>query len=174
MRKKDIDNLQEEWLPIKGYEQYYEVSNMGNVRRTKSKRLRSISHTNLYSHILLSKKGKHKTLRIHRLVAEAFLPKIEGKNHVNHINGNKNDNRVINLEWVTQAENNLHAFRSLHRTPPALGKTPPNKKVQDKDIPLFDKLNKERISTEIIGKMFGINGSSIRKHLRKYRKNENK
>ena len=50
MRKKDIDNLQEEWLPIKGYEQYYEVSNMGNVRRTKSKRLRSISHTKLYSH----------------------------------------------------------------------------------------------------------------------------
>lgn len=166
------ETTNEKWLPVKGFEGYYEVSNKGNIRRTKSKRVRAISHTNCYSHILLCKNGEHTTLRVHRLVAEAFLPEIEGKNHVNHINGNKNDNRVENLQWVTQAENNLHAYRSLHRVPSQLGKTPPNKKVKDEDIAIFDELNKKGVSTENIGKIYHIDGSTIRKHLRKYRNHE--
>lgn len=162
----------ETWKPIVGFENFYEVSNLGNVRRKKSGRLRSISHTKLYSHVLLSVNGKHTTIRVHRLVAEAFLPRVEGKPHINHKNGNKNDNRVENLEWVTQAENNLHAFRVLHRTPPTLGSIAPNRIVRDSDVPQMDQLNRNGKTTDEIGLMFGVCGSTIRKHLRKFRKND--
>ena len=56
--------------------------------------------------------NKNRCKVIHRLMAEAFLDKPEGKTEVNHINGIKTDNRLSNLEWVTHAENMLHACRS--------------------------------------------------------------
>ena len=161
--------MEEIWKPVIHFEDYYEVSNLGNIRRKKSRRVRKISYAQIYPTILLSVKGKHTTFRVHRLVAKAFLPPIEGKTHVNHKNGNHKDNRVCNLEWVTQAENNLHAYRQLNRKPSLLGRTPPNKKVKKEDVILFDKLNREGIATNKIGAMFSIDGSTIRKHLRKYR-----
>jgi hypothetical protein len=69
------------------------------------------------------KRGDYITVRIangdgkkgneswHRIVAECFIPKIEGKDFVNHINGNKYDNRASNLEWVNRSENQLHAYK---------------------------------------------------------------
>ncbi|KAA6340120.1 hypothetical protein EZS27_011996 [termite gut metagenome] len=159
------------WRPIQGFEAHYEVSNYGNVRRKKSKRLRNINYAQVYPTVLLSVNGVHKTLRVHRLVALAFLPmRDESKTHVNHIDGNKRNNHVNNLEWVTQAENNLHSYRVLKRKSPMQGKVPPNRKMQELDIPEIDRINKSGISTEEIGKMYGIDGSTIRKHLRKYRK----
>ena len=160
------------WKDVVGFENYYEVSNLGSIRRKKSKRVRRIDFATIYPTILLSVKGKQKTYRVHRLVAEAFLPKNNEKNHVNHKNGNKIDNRVVNLEWVTQAENNIHSYRILKRTAPMKGKTAPNRKIKNTDILEIDRLNKSGISTEVIGEMYGINGSTIRKHLRKYRNNE--
>lgn len=162
---------QEIWLPIVGFEGKYEVSNMGNIRNARNKRLRAISHTKHYSHVLLSANGKHTTLRVHRLVAKAFLPEIAGKKHINHKNGNKHDNRVENLEWITQAENNLHAYRILHRKPPMVGKTPPNRVVKDSDIAEMDRLNKNGITTDKIGEYYAVCGSTIRKHLRQFRSN---
>lgn len=63
-----------------------------------------------YLRIGLSNNGVSKTYKLHRLVAEMFIPKINGKNQVNHINGIKNDNRVENLEWCNNAENQQHAW----------------------------------------------------------------
>lgn len=157
------------WRPIVGFEGYYEVSNMGNIRRLGKTKNRRINYAQIYPTMLLSVNGKHKTYRVHRLVAEAFLPKDIFRTHVNHINGDKTDNRVANLEWVTQAENNLHSYRVLHKQSYFKGKTPFNKKIDPKDIPIMDCLNIGGLSTELIGQMYGIDGSTIRKHLRKYR-----
>lgn len=99
----------ERWLPVVGYEGIYEVSDHGRVRNMRGE-VRRVAITDWgYEHLGLSKGGVSKDWRVHRLVAMAFVPLIDGKTHVNHINGNKLDNRAANLEWVTKRENEAHA-----------------------------------------------------------------
>lgn len=103
------------WKKIRGLEAY-EVSNLGSVRSSKSLRggkplLLSQSKVNSgYRYVSFTMPDRKVTKKlVHRLVAEAFCSKFEGKDVVNHINGDKLDNRAENLEWVTQAENLAHA-----------------------------------------------------------------
>ncbi len=65
-----------------------------------------------YPHVSICHNGKRKSEKIHRIVAELFIPNPDKKPCVNHINGDKTDNRVENLEWVTYSENNLHAYKA--------------------------------------------------------------
>lgn len=109
----EIELLEGEvFKPVKGYEAYYKVSNRGRVlalpnsRHRKAKLLKPLRNGKPdYLFVYLRTDGKPKGCLIHRLVAEAFLPKPEGYNEVNHINEEKHDNRVENLEWVTHKQN---------------------------------------------------------------------
>ena len=65
-----------------------------------------------YVSALLRKNGKAHFVKVHRLVAEAFIPCVEGKTQINHLNGNKKDNRIENLEWVDAGENIRHVWRT--------------------------------------------------------------
>ena len=117
--------MTETWRFINGFENLYEVSNFGKVRSVdriiidthcarlfKGKLLKATKSNGKqpYYYISLSKFGKVKKCFIHRLVAETFIENPFNKLQVNHIDGNPLNNRVDNLEWVTNAENTQHAY----------------------------------------------------------------
>lgn len=114
----------ERWKDIEGYEGYYQVSNLGNVKSISRQVYHPITNIQLinerilkpdlrrgYKYVSVSKNGIKKGFLVHRLVGFHFLNSIEGKNEINHKNGIKTDNRVENLEWVNSSENQKHAVK---------------------------------------------------------------
>lgn len=122
-----MDINKEEWRPVKGFEDDYEVSNIGRIRsierefpiirngknftsnRKAKYRTVIISPSSGYCFVTTHRRfGNAKLLLVHRLVAQAFIPNPENKPCVNHKNSTRTDNRVENLEWCTSKENAAH------------------------------------------------------------------
>lgn len=102
----------EQWKVVKGFENYL-VSSLGNVKTVNGKLKKVVYDSkNNYGYVELWKNNKGKKFRIHRLVAETFIPNTLGKEQVNHIDGDKKNNCVSNLEWVTPKENIRHAIEN--------------------------------------------------------------
>jgi hypothetical protein len=106
------------WRNIPEYEDY-QVSNFGNVVSFKNKKYENGFPMKVqedragYIKIIVWKNGKQKTLKLHRIVCELFNDEApEGKEYVNHIDGNKNNNHYSNLEWTSSSENTLHAYKN--------------------------------------------------------------
>lgn len=126
------------WKPAFGYETTHEVSNYGNVRGYRRKKIltppldqRGYKRTKI---------GK-KSVRVHRLVALTFIPNPDNKPQVNHIDGDKTNNHIENLEWVTNDENREHAVK--------LGLYKDNKSV------LWEKLKRKVVAYGLDGKLVG-------------------
>lgn len=102
----------EVWKKIKGFENY-EVSAWGRVRNVNTKDiLHQENHYKGYMRVdLYDEEGRRKHMKVHRLVATAFIPNPEGKPQVNHIDGNNRNNSYTNLEWATDEENKIAAAR---------------------------------------------------------------
>jgi hypothetical protein len=106
------------WKKIPGYS-LYEISNYGEIKTFnwknmgKEKIMKPALDGCGYLRTMLKRDsdGKVHTVKVHRLVALAFLDNPDNKPHVNHLNGIRNDNRVINLEWTTPSENSKHSFK---------------------------------------------------------------
>lgn len=106
---------------VKGYEELYQVSNLGRVKslpKIVGRRLRGETvlaqqrSRHGYYMVDLCTNGKRFNASVHRLVAEAFIPNPDNKPCVNHIDGDKANNCVDNLEWCTHSENQLHAYKN--------------------------------------------------------------
>lgn len=129
---KDLTNTHEIWRAIPKYEGRYEISSMGRVRSV-DREVVQFGHKKNYTRIMLGKEIKQKlqnggysivrlckngvcrAMSVHRLVLETFLPNADKTLQANHINGDKTDNRLSNLEWVTQSENIKHSYSCLKR-----------------------------------------------------------
>lgn len=109
--------MQEIWKDIKGYEGLYQVSNLGNVKRLKGKWVKkeryvsqTLTSSYKYYSVCLSNHQDKRRFFVHRLVAMTFIKNTENKPIINHIDGNKLNNKVENLEWCTYKENSKKAY----------------------------------------------------------------
>jgi hypothetical protein len=120
----------EKWLPVVGYEKYYHVSNYGRVKklayvnrfgiRKEDEVINCTARVNGYLCVSIInrnakpvyfKRQKYTNYSVHRLVASAFIPNPENKPEVNHKDGNRKNNHVDNLEWVTGEENRIDSIK---------------------------------------------------------------
>ena len=165
--------MKEIWKPIKGFEKRYHISNLGRLKALKrEKGLVGVNHrycierilTGLkvkgrYVNIQLWKKGKFTAKNIHRLVLETFKPTNIPKLETNHIDGDKYNNRLDNLEWVTSKENKAHAFKTglcNHRRGEGLY----NSKLTEKAVKWIRENHKQYTYSELT-KKFSVGKSCI-------------
>ena len=136
---------------VKNYEGLYFVNEFGDVFSYPKKTRKGIrklllnNHKQGYLLVDLCKDGKVKKYSVHRLVANAFIENIENKEQVNHINGNKQDNRLENLEWATRSENQKHSIKTGLRS----AKGEKNSQSKLTEIEVLKILNDKRIYKEI-------------------------
>jgi len=120
----------EKWKDIKNAEGIYQVSNMGRIKilerelqtphggmYIQKEKIKAIHKVRGYMQVALSINKKHTCFKVHRLVAEAFIINHDNKPQVNHKDGNKLNNSVYNLEWVTSSENQKHAYDNGLKVP---------------------------------------------------------
>jgi hypothetical protein len=145
----------EDWKKVPNYTGY-EASSFGRVRSFKHKSSKILSQSNLsgYKRVVLSENGLARDWLVHRLVALAFLPNPENKPEVNHIDGDKTNNRLENLEWNTTSENQKHSQSVLK-----------NRNGRSKLTPEQITLAKEKVASGIsraeVGRELGVGKSCI-------------
>lgn len=164
--------MKKEWKPLVNYENSYEISNFGEIRgidRISGKRKgvvkgkllkQSLNHKN-YLEVRLYKNSKSMTKVVHRLVALSFIPNPLNLPQVNHIDGNKSNNRVENLEWVSNSQNQLHAYK-IGLQPSRAGEKNNNASITDVEVTNYKLLYNSGMSVIEISKNTDIPLSKIR------------
>jgi hypothetical protein len=166
--------MQEIWKDVPGYEGFFNISNLGRietvsrkvknnnykgVRISKKRILQPFLMKNNYYAIKLCVNGVNKKFYLHRLIAQAFIPNPKNKREINHIDGNKQNNNILNLEWVDRKENITHALMTgLLKT----GEQCPWHKLTEKQV---KKIRSEYIpfinGYKNLGKKYGVSWQTI-------------
>ena len=157
--------MDERWRQIVDYEGLYDISDFGRVRSARKstntfvgRMLRPGEHSLGYHQVILYKDGVQRHHYIHRLVASVFIGECNDGEQVNHIDGNKKNNRLDNLEYVTPSENSLHAF-SIGKSSQVGERNSCAKLTEDKVLEVMSLLG--TMPQWKIGKLFGVNQSVI-------------
>lgn len=174
MEEKEI------WKPVKGLEERYEVSNLGRVKskggevpvpnggtRIWPERIMKLGRTNFgYLKVGLRTNDGEKVYFVHRLVAEVFSDNPYGKLQVNHIDGDKTNNKADNLEWVTPSENTRHALRTGLKVPITGKDHYAYGKIGRRNKPVIDVATGKTLeSAREAAKYLGVNRDTLKKWL---------
>ena len=166
------------FFPIKGYENFYEVSNWGRVksmkkiiflwnsyayhaRHYKERILKIQNNVDGYNVIRLCKNATCKQFRVGRLVATTFIENPHYKPEVNHKNGNKKDDRIDNLEWCTSSENQKHAIK-IGLQKPKKGEQHPHSRLTEKQVKEIREMKATNHTTYYIAHCFCISEGHVR------------
>lgn len=150
-RIEDLDG--EIWKDLPEYAGLYQVSSKGRIKRDNHL-IKPVIQKTGYLCISLCKNGVSKTYRVHKLIAKVFIPNPNNYQSINHKNGNKQDNRIENLEWCTQAYNNWHARFILNKKQNKLS-------MEDADIIRKDVLNGKYKNIKEISEKYECNRAII-------------
>jgi len=148
----------EEWKDIIGYEGLYSVSSSGRVRKTFTERILKQSKNPLYFAVSLRKNKQSKSFLVHRLVALAFHGEPKDRKVVNHIDFDKYNNSVDNLEYVTTKENVHHTMNSKRHE---YGEKHWCSKMTNRDVVLCKKLHKNNVRRSVLARCFGVSEKTI-------------
>lgn len=168
--------MEDFWKDIEGFEGLYQISNLGRVKSLS--RMKKSKHGTMYMikekflihrkdkygyfKLILSNNGKQFNKFSHRLVAESFIPNINNKPCVNHIDGNKQNNSVENLEWCTNKENTQHALKTGLLNPVS-GENHFKTNLTALDVKEIKKLIANGASNNKIAKKFNVHRNTITK-----------
>lgn len=167
-----------EWFDVKGYEARYQVTRDGRVkskirrvyspicggdRQIGGKLLKLVTHPRGYRNAQFVVDGKRKSLSLHRMLAELFIPNPEGKPHINHIDGNPANNSIENLEWCTHLENMRHAYATgLAKAPVnGPGEASPAAKLTDEKVRDIKRRLLAGETHKAIAKIYGVASGTI-------------
>ena len=166
--------MAEIWKNIKGYKNFYQISNFGKVKSLKRQRtgkngskvsvkkriLKSGKSKSGYLQVVLCKKGICKNFSIHRLIAIAFINNPTNHPEINHIDGNKTNNKIENLEWCTRSYNCLHSYK-LNLVKIIKGENHKNSKLNEIQVKIIRSL-KDDLTQKEIAKYFNISQTNIK------------
>lgn len=157
------------WKVIPAFGGRYEASELGEIRHSLSKNIRK-ARLNKYGYLQLNFSrgdgtGKSDTILVHRLIAKTFIPNPENLPEVNHIDGNKQNNRVDNLEWCSISYNGKHAFR-LGLQQPKKGENHCKAKLTNEQAAKIRQLHTEGLSQQKIADLFNVSQTTIGKIVR--------
>lgn len=158
------------WKDIEGFENKYQISNLGNVKTLdrydslgrfhKSKLLKISIEKDGYEYItLLGNKGATKSFFIHRLVVHAFMTNLNDLPQINHKDGNKTNNKVDNLEWLTAKQNVRHALRTGLRKS---GENHPWAILTNYQVQQVPVLLEQGLTQKAISKLYNVSYSCIK------------
>lgn len=154
-------NAKPRWVPIESHP-WYEVSDHGDVRNTRTNKVlgRRVDKDG-YRQVQLYNSGVGRNHKVHRLVAEAFISRDSERDQINHINGNKEDNRVENLQWCTRSENTRHAYKDLSFKANVSPAIKAHTKLDDRKIKDIMRLREEGLSVKEIAKLYDVSIYSV-------------
>jgi hypothetical protein len=170
--------MEEIWKDIKGTNGDYQVSSIGNIRSMPRSRIKKDGYLYVlsgrllkpqnnkgYHQVSIRRNGKTEPVLIHRCVAMEFIPVSEGRNHINHKDGIKTNNRIDNLEWCTQYENNKHArdtgLNKIENYVHKRGEEHPMSKLDETQVKTILVCLKDGLTQQKIADYFKVDRSTI-------------